>query len=67
VLETIARDSGARFVEDLRDDEPPGAERAAEHTYLGMLRKDMIIMLDALGGQGTEFFEDMPVEDTWVP
>jgi ABC-type Zn uptake system ZnuABC Zn-binding protein ZnuA len=67
VLETIASEAGATFVDELRDDEPPGAERAAEHTYLGMLRKDMIIMLDALGGQGTEFFEDMPVEDTWVP
>jgi manganese/iron transport system substrate-binding protein len=65
VLEQIARESGARFIDELRDDEPPGEPRSPEHTYLGMLRKDMIVMLDALGGQGTEIFEDMPVEDTY--
>ncbi len=67
VLEQIASEAGATFVDDLRDDEPPGEEGSAEHTYLGMLRKDMIIMMDALGGQGTAIFEDMPVEDTWLP
>jgi manganese/iron transport system substrate-binding protein len=65
VLEQIARESGATFIDDLRDDEPPGELRSPEHTYLGMLRKDMMIMLDALGGQGTEIFEDMPVQDTY--
>ena len=55
------------FVDQLRDDEPPGAQDAPEHTYLGMLRKDMTIMMDALGGQGTAIFADMPVEDTWLP
>ena len=67
VLEQIARESGATFVDALRDDEPPGEPRSPEHTYLGMLRKDMMIMLDALGGQGTAIFEDMPVEDTYQP
>jgi manganese/iron transport system substrate-binding protein len=67
VLEQIARESGATFVDELRDDEPPGELRSPEHTYLGMLRKDMMIMLDALGGQGTAIFEDMPVEDTYLP
>ena len=67
VLEQIARETGAAFVDELRDDEPPGELRSAGHTYLGMLRKDMMIMLDALGGQGTAHFEDMPVEDTYLP
>jgi ABC-type Zn uptake system ZnuABC Zn-binding protein ZnuA len=67
VLEQIARESGATFVDALRDDEPPGEERSPEHTYLGMMRNDMIIMLDALGGQGTAVFEDMPVVDTYLP
>jgi ABC-type Zn uptake system ZnuABC Zn-binding protein ZnuA len=67
VLEQIARESGATFVDALRDDEPPGEERSGEHTYLGMLRNDMMIMLDALGGQGTAVFEDMPVADTYLP
>ncbi len=40
---------------------------AAEHTYMGMLRKDMQVMMDALGGQGTATFADYPVGDTWQP
>lgn len=67
VLEQIAAETGAVFVEDLRDDEPPGAQDAPEHTYMGMLRKDMEIMMDALGGQGTAIFADYPVTDTWLP
>ena len=53
VLEQIAREAGAEFVDELRDDEPPGAERSAEHTYLGMLKNDMQIMIGALGGDPT--------------
>jgi manganese/iron transport system substrate-binding protein len=67
VLEQIATETGATFVADLRDDEPPGAQDAPEHTYMGMLRKDMEIMMDALGGQGTAIFADYPVTDTWLP
>jgi manganese/iron transport system substrate-binding protein len=67
VLEQIAAETGVRFIEDLRDDEPPGAQDAPEHTYMGMLRKDMEIMMDALGGQGTALFADHPVTDTWLP
>lgn len=67
VLEQIAAETGAVFIADLRDDEPPGAQDAPEHTYMGMLRKDMQIMIDALGGQGTPFFADYPVTDTWLP
>ncbi len=64
VLEQIARESGATFVDALRDDEPPGAARAAEHTYYGMLKKDMQIMVEALGGDQS-IFEPFPVTDTW--
>lgn len=67
VLEQIAAETGVAFIGDLRDDEPPGAQDAPEHTYMGMLRKDMEIMMDALGGQGTELFADYPVTDTWLP
>jgi manganese/iron transport system substrate-binding protein len=64
VLEQIARESGAEFVDQLRDDEPPGAERSAEHTYMGMLKKDMQVMLGALGGDPT-IFDEFEVTDTW--
>jgi ABC-type Zn uptake system ZnuABC Zn-binding protein ZnuA len=66
ILEQIARESGARFVDDLRDDEPPGEQRAGEHTYLGMLKKDMQIMVEALGGDPT-IFDPLVVTDTYAP
>lgn len=63
VLEQIARESGAEFVDALRDDEPPGDVDSPEHTYLGMLRRNMEIMMEALGGSAAAF-ADMPVHDT---
>jgi len=66
VLEQIARESGARFVDALRDDEPPGAQNAPEHTYLGMLKKDMQVMIEALGGDAT-IFDSLVVTDTYRP
>jgi manganese/iron transport system substrate-binding protein len=66
ILEQIARESGATFVDKLRDDEPPGPPLSAEHTYLGMLRNDMTIMIGALGGDGTDF-APLAVTDTWTP
>jgi ABC-type Zn uptake system ZnuABC Zn-binding protein ZnuA len=65
VLEQIAKESGAKFVDELRDDEPPGAERAPEHTYLGMLKKDMQVMIEALGGDPT-IFDPLVVTDTYA-
>ncbi len=67
VLEQIASETGATFIADLRDDEPPGAPDAPEHTYMGMLARDMVVMMDALGGQGSATFADYPVSDTWRP
>jgi len=66
VLEQIARESGATFVDALRDDEPPGAQNAPEHTYLGMLKQDMQILIGALGGDPT-IFDPMVVTDTYLP
>jgi manganese/iron transport system substrate-binding protein len=66
VLEQIANESGAEFVDALRDDEPPGAQTDPEHTYLGMLKKDMQILTDALGGDAT-VFDGLVVTDTYAP
>ncbi|MDQ2941440.1 MAG: metal ABC transporter substrate-binding protein [Chloroflexota bacterium] len=66
VLEQIARESGATFVDKLRDDEPPGAQNSPEHTYLGMMQKDMTVMFDALGGSSAGF-EALEVRDTYQP
>jgi ABC-type Zn uptake system ZnuABC Zn-binding protein ZnuA len=65
VLEQIARESGARFVDALRDDEPPGDQNAPEHTYLGMLKRDMQVMIEALGGDPT-IFDSLDVTDTYL-
>jgi ABC-type Zn uptake system ZnuABC Zn-binding protein ZnuA len=67
VLEQIARETGATYVDKLRDDEPPGAADAPEHTYMGMLKEDMTVIFDALGGQGSAIFADFDPADTWLP
>jgi ABC-type Zn uptake system ZnuABC Zn-binding protein ZnuA len=66
VLEQIARESGATFVDQLRDDEPPSAAGAPDHTYLGMLKRDMQVMIGALGGDAS-IFDPLDVTDTWRP
>jgi ABC-type Zn uptake system ZnuABC Zn-binding protein ZnuA len=50
VLETIADEAGAEFIDDLRDDDLPGAPGDPNHTYLGLVQQNMQIMLPALGG-----------------
>ncbi len=66
VLEQIAKESGATFIDQLRDDEPPGDENAPEHTYIGMLKKDMQVMIGALGGNAA-IFDPLVVTDTFTP
>ena len=41
VLEQIASEAGAVYVDQLRDDDPPGAPGDREHTYVGMMLKNM--------------------------
>ncbi len=50
ILEQIAKEGGAKFIDQLRDDEPPGEANSPQHTYVGMLLEDMKIMLVTLGG-----------------
>jgi manganese/iron transport system substrate-binding protein len=64
VLEQIARESGATFIDALRDDEPPGPANDPGHTYVGMLKKDMQVMIGALGGDAS-IFDPLEVTDTW--
>ncbi|MFN8591802.1 MAG: metal ABC transporter substrate-binding protein [Thermomicrobiales bacterium] len=53
VLEQIAQEAGATYVDQLRDDEPPGEPNAPEHTYLGMMIRNMDLMIPALGGDAS--------------
>lgn len=49
-LAQIARETGARFIDQLADDELPGNLGDANHTFIGMMAKNMNIMTEALGG-----------------
>lgn len=50
VLEQIAKESGARYVDDLRDDDLPGNAGDEDHSYLGLMRFDFTTIVEALGG-----------------
>ena len=54
VLEQIARESGATYVDDLRDDDLPGAPGEPEHSWLGLMRSNYVTMIEALGGDARE-------------
>jgi ABC-type Zn uptake system ZnuABC Zn-binding protein ZnuA len=51
VLEMIGRETGARYVDTLRDDALPGEPDAPHHTYLGMMLENVRAMFSALGGR----------------
>lgn len=50
VLEQIANETGAIYVDDLRDDDLPGEPGSAEHSYVGLMVMNLRIMAEALGG-----------------
>lgn len=50
VLEQIARESGAVYVDDLRDDDLPGQPGDENHSYFGLMAENLRIMAEALGG-----------------
>ena len=50
ILEQIAKESGAKYISDLRDDDLPGTPGEAKHSYIGLMVEDVRIMAEALGG-----------------
>lgn len=50
ILEQIAKESGANYVDDLRDDDLPGEPGDDNHSFLGLMTENMRIMAEALGG-----------------
>jgi ABC-type Zn uptake system ZnuABC Zn-binding protein ZnuA len=50
VLETLARETGAEYVADLRDDDLPGAPGDEEHSWLGLMRFNYVTVVEVLGG-----------------
>ena len=55
VLETIAREGNTTFIDQLADDDLPGAPGDPDHSYLGLMRQNMQIMIPALGGNADAF------------
>lgn len=53
VLEQIAQESSARYVDDLRDDDLPGLPGDANHSYIGLMVENLRIMAESLGGDPT--------------
>ncbi len=50
VLETIAAETGAEYVADLRDDDLPGAPGDDDHSWLALMRFNYATIVEALGG-----------------
>ncbi len=64
VLEQIANETGATYVDDLRDDDLPGETGDLEHSWLGLMRFNFITMTESLGGDPSalEAFELVEVD-----
>jgi len=60
VLEQIAAETGAIYVDDLRDDDLPGEAGDPDHSYLGLMVFDFTTIVRALGGDPAPF-EDVDV------
>ena len=50
VLEAIATEANVQFIDDLADDDLPGKPGDPEHSYLGLMQKNLGAMIPALGG-----------------
>ena len=53
VLEQIAKETGATYVDDLRDDDLPGKPGDPEHSYVALMQFDYTTIVDALGGDSS--------------
>ena len=65
VLEQIADEAGAEYVDGLRDDDPPGEPGDPSHTYVGMMLRNIELMVPALGGDAAAI-DGIPPWDTYV-
>ena len=57
VMQTIAAESGAAYVDELSDDDLPGGPGDPNHSYLGLAVSNLGIMIPALGGDASAFDE----------
>ena len=50
IVAQIAKEAGAKMVDTLSDDDLPGSPDSPEHTFVGMMKQNLIYMSTALGG-----------------
>ena len=62
VLEQIARETDAEYVDDLRDDDLPGEPGEPDHSWLGLMVFDYATITRALGGD-PRAIEEVAVRD----
>jgi len=53
VLEQIGEETGARYIDVLRDDDLPGKPGDADHSWQALMRFNFVTMVEALGGDAT--------------
>jgi len=53
VLAQIGKETGAQYVDVLRDDDLPGKPGAPEHSWIGLMAFDYITMTEAMGGNAS--------------
>lgn len=63
VLEQIGRETGATYVDVLRDDDLPGEPGDGDHSWVGLMAFDFITMTEAMGGDASALraFDATPV------
>ncbi len=63
IMRQIARESGAAFVDQLRDDDLPGSHGDPAHSYLGLMEANVRAIVPALGGSAAPMdgFDASPV------
>ena len=70
VLEQIGSEAGVSYIDVLRDDDLPGEPGDAEHSLVGLLRSNYIIITEALGGDPAALVEmdvTVPTTDRDLP
>jgi ABC-type Zn uptake system ZnuABC Zn-binding protein ZnuA len=55
VLQQIANETGAKYIDDLRDDDLPGDNGDRDHSYFGLMVFDFKTFMGALGGDVSAF------------
>ena len=60
VMSQIAKETGAKYVDKLRDDDLPGIISEKDHSYLGLMVANLRVIVDELGGD-VKFFDNIEV------